>query len=186
MIQQAQKELFTKKYLPLVREVIHSAQDDELAGKASEKVQSLIKYVQNDFQFQGKTEEELETTMEELFMTLIEQDQLRLFLTPFCVCMRSNTSASKSPCMHIEDHGDTFYAKLPRTDLCVGSSCHDSLFTSHQQESIHNCMTFYDESIDSIPDDLKSNIHFSKIVAHESTKYKKIEKQLSKKRRNSA
>lgn len=186
MIQQAQKELFTKKYLPLVREVIHSAQDDELAGKASEKVRSLIRYVQNDFQFQGKTEEELETTMEELFMTLIEQDQLRLFLTPFCVCMRSNTSASKSPCMHIEDHGDTFYAKLPRTDLCVGSSCHDSLFTSHQQESIHNCMTFYDESIDSIPDDLKSNIHFAKIVAHESTKYKKIEKQLSKKRKNSA
>lgn len=186
MIQQAQKELFTNKYLPLVREVIHSAQDDELAGKASEKVQGLIRYVQNDFQFQGKTEEELETAMEELFMTLIEQNQLRLFLTPFCVCMRSNTSSSKSPCMHIEDHGDTFYSKLPRTDLCVGSSCHDSLFISYHQESIHNCMTFYDESMDSIPDDLKSNIHFAKIAAHESTKYKKIEKQLSKKRKNSA
>ena len=182
MIQEAQKELFTKKYLPLVREVIHSAKDEALAGKASEKVRSLVKYVQNDLQFQGKTEEELETAMEELFMTLIEQDQLRLFLTPFCVCMRSNTSSSKSPCMHVEDHGDTFYAKLPRTDLCVGSSCHDSLFTTEHQDSIHKCMSFYDESIDSIPDDLKSNIHFAKIVAHESTKYKKIEKQLSKKR----
>ncbi len=186
IIQQAQKELFTKKYLPLVREVIHSAQDDELAGKASEKVQGLIKYVQNDFQFQGKTEEELETAMEELFMTLIEQNQLRLFLTPFCVCMRSNTSSSKSPCMHVEDHGDTFYSKLPRTDLCVGSSCHDALFTSHHQESIHDCMTFYKEPMDSIPEDLRSNIHFAKIVSHESKKYKKIEKQLSKKRRNSA
>lgn len=186
MIQQAQRELFTKKYLPLVREVIHGAQEERLAGQASEKVQGLVRYVKNDLQFQGKTEEELVTAMEELFMTLIEQNQLRLFLTPLCVCMRSNTSASKSPCMHIEDHGDTFYAKLPRTDLCVGSSCHDSLFTSYHQESIHDCMTFYEESIEYLPDDLKSNINFAKIVEYETTKYKKIEERLSKKRKNSA
>jgi len=180
IIQASQKELFTKKYLPLVREVIHDAKDNTLTGKASDRVKSLITYVQNDINFQGKTEEELESTMEELFMTLIEQDQLRLFITPFCVCMRSNTSSSKSPCMHIEDHGDTFYSKLPRTDLCVGASCHDALFTSQQQETVHDCMTYYNESINFIPDDLKSNIHFAEIVAHESAKYEKIHKKLSK------
>jgi len=180
IVQASQKELFTKKYLPLVREVIHDAKDSTLTGKASDRVRSLIKYVQNDINFQGKTEEELESTMEELFMTLIEQDQLRLFITPFCVCMRSNTSSSQSPCMHVEDHGDIFYSKLPRTDLCVGSNCYDALFTSQQQESIHDCMTYYNESIDFIPDDLKSNINFAKIVAHESNKYEKIYKKLSK------
>lgn len=180
LIQQAKKELFEKKYLPLVREVIHSAQDEELAGNASPRVYSLIKFVQNDLQFQGKTEKELETAMEELFMTLIEQDQIRLFLTPFCVCMRSNTSATKSPCMHLEDHGDTLYAKLPRTDRCVGSNCQDSLFTSLQQESVHECMTFYADSIEHLPDDVKENIYFAKIVENESTKYEKIDRQLSK------
>ena len=186
LIQQAKKELFEKKYLPLVREVIHSAKDEELAGNASPRVYSLIKYVKNDLQFKGKTEEELETAMEELFMTLIEQDQLRLFLTPFCVCMRPNTSSSKSPCMHVEDHGDSLYSTLPRTDRCVGSNCHDSLFISYHQEHIHESMSFYNESIEYVPDDLKENIYFANIVENESTKYKKINSQLSKKRKQHA
>lgn len=179
LIKQAQQELFTKKYLPLVREVIHSEKNKELGGNASNRVVGLVHYVKNDLVFQGKTEEELETAMEELFMTLIEQDQLRLFLTPFCICMRPNTSATKSPCMHIEDHGDSVYAKLPRTDRCVGSSCHDSLFTAHHKDNIHRCMTFYNESIEKVPEDLKSNIYFAKIVENESIKYTRIDKKLS-------
>ena len=186
LIKQAQHELFTKKYLPLVREVIHSEKANELSGHASQRVHSLVNFVQQDLSFKGKTEEELETAIEELFMTLIEQDQLRLFLTPFCICMRPNTSSSKSPCMHVEDHGDSIYATLPRTDRCVGASCHDSLFVAYHQKNIEKSVEFYNHPLENIPDDLKSNIFLSKIIENESKKYKKIDKQLYKTRTRNA
>lgn len=186
LIKLAQKELFTKKYLPLVREVIHSEKKDELSGKASARVRGLVNYITNNISFQGKTEEELDTAMEELFMTLIEQDQLRLFLTPFCICMRTNNSDSKSPCMLIEDHRDSLFGKLPRTDRCVGSDCNDSIFTAQHKNSIHQSMSYYRESIDLVPDDLKNNIYFATIANHETVKYEKIEKKLEKKGKKNA
>lgn len=185
-VRRAQRELFTKKYLPLVREVIHETKRGETSGHASERVAGMIRYVRNDPHFRGKTEEELETALEELFMTLIKQDQIRLFLTPYCVCMRSTNNVSKSPCMHVEDHGDSLYARLPRTDRCVGARCHDALFLPRQKEKIHECMKFYEESLDALPDDVKSNVHFARIFDVEHRKYERIDRKLFKNRKKRA
>lgn len=173
-IKYAKKELFKRKYLPLVQQVVQYQKNNQIAGPASKRVKKMAEYITNNDEFAGKTEKELTLALEELFMSMIEQDQMRLFLTPFCVCMRFNSSASKSPCMLIEDHSDTVLATLPRTDRCVGSVCQDSLFTPLHQDTLNESMNFYENYLDQIPEDMKGNVLIAKVAQKEIKKYQKI------------
>lgn len=173
-IKYAKKELFKRKYLPLVQQVVQYQKNNQIAGPASKRVKKMAEYITNNDEFAGKTEKELTLALEELFMSMIEQDQMRLFLTPFCVCMRFNSSASKSPCMLIEDHSDTVLATLPRTDRCVGSVCQDSLFTPLHQDTLNESMNFYENYLDQIPEDMKDNVLIAKVAQKEIKKYQKI------------
>ncbi|WP_434638197.1 site-specific integrase [Sulfurimonas sp. NW7] len=174
IIKYAKKELFRRKYLPLVQQVVRYQQNNEIVGPASKRVKKMAEYIANSDEFAGKTEKELTLALEELFMSMIEQDQMKLFLTPFCVCMRLNSSASKSPCMLIEDHSDTVLATLPRTDRCVGSVCQDSLFTPLHQDALNESMDFYENYLDQIPEDMKGNVLIAKVAQKEIKKYQKI------------
>lgn len=186
LIKQTKKEMFEKKYLPLVREVIHGERNNKLTGPASPKITKLIKFIINDTSFKGKTEPEIETTLEEFFMTLLEQEQIRFYLTPLCVCVRTKTSTLESPCFHIDNFGDNTYSKQPRTDRCVGSSCQYSIFLPRNEKPIHESLTYYEESLNYLPDDLKSNVLFAQITENEISKYSKLDKKTSKGKKNNA
>lgn len=180
LIKQAKKELFSKKYLPLVREIIHNEKNGKLSGSASSKITKLTQYIINDPDFKGKTEPEIETTIEEFFMTLLEQEQIHFFLTPLCVCVRTNTSTLDSPCMHVDNYGDSIYAKQPRTDRCIGSGCQYSFFMPYNKKPIHESLNYYKKSLNYLPDDLKSNVLFAQIADNEINKYSKLDKKISK------
>jgi len=182
LIKQTKKEMFQKKYLPLVREVIHNERSGELTGPASPKITKLIQFIISDSSFKGKTEPEIETTLEEFFMTLLEQEQIRFYLTPLCVCMRTKTSTLDSPCFHVDNFVDNTYAKLPRTDRCTGSSCQYSFFMQHNKAPIHESLNYYEESLNYLPDDLKSNVFFAQITDNEMKKYSNLDKKIQKER----
>jgi integrase len=173
ILRQDRKKIMELTYKPLIKKIIGYTQEDIIAGPAVKKIKSLIDFVS----FEGQTENEMGMNLEDLMQSLVSQDQMRIFLTPLCICVRSNNSTDKSPCM-LNNESDELYEGLPRTDRCVGSLCKDSLFTPIHKDVINQSYQFYEDILQNI--DNTNNIIIFNLAKAEHRKYKKISNSINK------
>lgn len=173
ILRQDKKTMIELTFKPLIKKIIMYNNNNELAGPALKKVTSLVNFVK----FEGKTENEILVDLEDLMTTLVLQDQMRIFLTPLCICLKSNNNTEKSPCMLI-DQSDEFFEGLPRTDKCVGSICKDSLYSPLHKDIIDQSYKFYDDILENLEN--TSNILMLNLVKLEHNKYKQLQKMLNR------
>ncbi len=176
ILRQDRKKMMELTYKPLIKKVIEFTQEDKIAGPAVKKIKSLVDFVK----FEGQTENEIGMNLEDLIQSLVSQDQMRIFLTPLCICIRSNNNTEKSPCM-LMNESDNLYEGLPRTDRCVGSVCKDSLFTPIHKDVINQSYQFYENALQNI-DNMNNNIIMFNLAKAEHRKYKSIYNAINKQR----
>jgi integrase len=174
ILRQDRKKMMELTYKPLIKNIIGSISSDEIAGRAAKKLKNLHNFVK----FEGKTENEILIDLEDLMSSMVMQDQMRIFLTPMCICVRSNNSVEKSPCM-LMNESDEIYEGLPRTDRCVGSKCKDSLFTPIHKNIIEQSYQFYENILENLEN--IDNILMLNIAKAEHRKYKSIYNSINQK-----
>lgn len=174
ILRQDRKKMMELTYKPLIKKIIGFNNSNEISGPAAKKIRSLLNFVK----FEGKTENEISIDLEDLMLSMVMQDQMRIFLTPMCICVRSNNSVDKSPCM-LMNESDRIYEGLPRTDRCVGSICKDSLFTPIHKNIIEQSYQFYENILEKLEN--TDNVLMLNIAKLEHRKYKSIYNSINKK-----